>query len=456
MAIDPAFLQIGWGDSFQSAMQGYELGQKISNNSAMLNSAKAAEERKQIEFQQQQKMQEDMYNFSLMPNKTHEDYTNMITRYPKLAEDYKKSWEIMDQGQRQQSLSTAAQVMSAIKMGSPDVAKQILEDQAIAYENSGHKESAFNMRRMGGLIDKNPNSIYSSLGLFGSAVSPDEFASMIDKMGNNVRADQMQPYEINKVVSETSKNNAEANKTNVEAEWIPEVEQSKIDNNTSQIKARENEEKYRQQQLYFEQNKPIGFDVAPDGRKVAIMPDGQAIYVKDQQGQYVTVSSHNKPMTATMQKQLFEADDAITATETVITTLTDALNLNANSYDGKFAISRAKARGNLAGNSEEANNTVLLDNMVTGNALDALKATFGAAPTEGERKILLDLQGSVDLPRQQREAIWKRALSAAQKRLTVNQQKAAAIRDGTYTKSSYNSNFNQNSTNKPSARSFFE
>lgn len=220
---------------FQQAMQGFNQGTQIAANQQMLAAQRAEEARKQQQYLAQQQQQKDMYEFSQNPNKTTQDFVNFTTRYPQLTEQYKKSWEMMDTSQRQQSLSTAAQVMSAIKSGSPEVAQEILEEQAKAYENSGQKESAFNMRRMKGLIQKDPSNIYTTLGLFGSSVSPDEFAPMLEKMGSNERSEQMQPYQIGQIAANTAKTTAETQGQVIENRYKPQQLQGSIDQTGSQI-----------------------------------------------------------------------------------------------------------------------------------------------------------------------------------------------------------------------------
>lgn len=188
------------------------------------------------------------------------------------------------------------------------------------------------------------------------------------------------------------------------------------------------------QKAYFEQNKPLDFQVGNDGYTYAIYPNGKGFRVAGNDGQPIKVQSQ-KPMSATTQKELFEVDDSIAAGSNAITNLRDALKYSANAYDGVGAIQRAKTMGHVS-NDEAARNTVLLDNIVSGNALEMLKATFGGAPTEGERKILLDLQGSANLPSDQREAIYTRAIAAAERRLAMNEKKAQGLRDGSYFKPS--------------------
>ena len=67
-------------------------------------------------------------------------------------------------------------------------------------------------------------------------------------------------------------------------------------------------------------------------------------------------------------------------------------------------------------------------------ALQQLKAIFGGMPTEGERKILLELQASADKPDAVRQEILKRAAALAENRLKFNEQRAAELRGGSYYK----------------------
>ena len=130
---------------------------------------------------------------------------------------------------------------------------------------------------------------------------------------------------------------------------------------------------------------------------------------------------------------MFEADDNIQAGKNVISTLTEALSLNEKAYSGFGAKQRAVFRSNLLpGNTDSADATILLDNLMTNQALNSLKMTFGGMPTEGERKILLDVQASADKTPAQRKEIIERAIEAAKNRVIINTNKAKALRLGTH------------------------
>ncbi|TSJ60498.1 hypothetical protein FO470_17250 [Starkeya sp. 3C] len=119
--------------------------------------------------------------------------------------------------------------------------------------------------------------------------------------------------------------------------------------------------------------------------------------------------------------------------------LNKALELNKTAFSGPTASVQAMAGNNLPdwlapGSPEAAQATTELDNVVQTQALTQLKAIFGAAPTEGERQILLDISGSSRLPPKVREGIYNRALDAVNRRLSFYSQRANAMRGGDYYK----------------------
>ena len=159
------------------------------------------------------------------------------------------------------------------------------------------------------------------------------------------------------------------------------------------------------------------------------------------------------PLTATDKTAILNADEAVLANTTVIDQLNSVL---APGADGKSLNDKAGYGVTAGAQSWAARNdpvewitgggvkmfddtqgqaTTELSNIVLGQALSSLKSIFGAAPTEGERKILVDLQASIDKTPKEREAIIKRAITLAQARLKFNQERAAGLRGGTYYKS---------------------
>jgi len=139
-----------------------------------------------------------------------------------------------------------------------------------------------------------------------------------------------------------------------------------------------------------------------------------------------------QPLTATDKKAIMEADDNVMAAQTAITSLQRAKALSAEAYQGPLAAQRGYATSILGDKAGSA--TVQLNNEVTTNALTQLKSIFGSAPTEGERKILLEIQGSASLAHADRVKIYDRAEALAQRRLEFAKKQADGIRGGDYYK----------------------
>lgn len=142
-------------------------------------------------------------------------------------------------------------------------------------------------------------------------------------------------------------------------------------------------------------------------------------------------------LTVTDKKAILEADAGVMSGNNVIDALTQAERLNESAYSGGGADARSYVGSTLPdwmvpGDKQRATDTQQLKTLVTSQALDQLKSTFGSMPTEGERKILLEIQGSVDQAPQVRAEIFKRAKALAEKRVEFNRRQGQGLRDGSY------------------------
>lgn len=218
MAFGPIDYTMDVANPFQAATQGFNSGLQTINNINAVKANQLEEAQKKAALLQQQVKKEDLYKFSLIPNKTADDYASIISRYPDLAEPYQKAWGIMDAGQQQQTLSTASQVYAALRSDKKDVAKDILNEQIQAYDNSGKKSESNQLKMVLGLIDKSPEAAASSVGMLMSSVSPDKFKDILSTLGGEQRANEMQPYQIGQISANTAKTVAETNDIPLAAE----------------------------------------------------------------------------------------------------------------------------------------------------------------------------------------------------------------------------------------------
>jgi hypothetical protein len=144
-----------------------------------------------------------------------------------------------------------------------------------------------------------------------------------------------------------------------------------------------------------------------------------------------------QPLTAGDKEAIRVADDAVLSNKAAIDSLNRAKKLSKEAFSGPAAGARGYAASFLGESSDTGKAGIATENLtneVMTNALGQLKSIFGGNPTEGERKILLEMQGSVSKPDVVRRAIFDRAINLAQSKLDFNQKRADELRGQTYYK----------------------
>lgn len=133
------------------------------------------------------------------------------------------------------------------------------------------------------------------------------------------------------------------------------------------------------------------------------------------------------------QREFFEADDTVKSGNIASAALARALELNDAAYSGAFAGERRTIARNLGvGDDSRIQATTEFENLIQGQALESLKTTFGAAPTEGERKILLELQASVDKSPAERKALLERAIQVLGTKVKNASDKMSRLSSGSF------------------------
>lgn len=217
--------------------QGMQIGQFVQ--------AKEQAEREAI---QKQQMQQELSAFASKPNKTHDDYANIMAKFPSLAENFQKSYTVLDSGRQQATFKTASRVYAAAAGGRPDIAKSILETEALGYENAGDTAQAEQMRNLAKMADGNLNGFLTSTGLFLASANPDKFKDVLGAQNQN----QMLPEEISLKKAQTDKTKAEAEKTETENLWYGDKTQAEINNLESQAEDRQTGRVLEQQKMQLQ------------------------------------------------------------------------------------------------------------------------------------------------------------------------------------------------------------
>ena len=210
--------------------QGMQIGQFVQ--------AKEQAEREAI---QKQQMQQELSNFASKPNKTHEDYANVMAKYPALAEDFKRSYDVLDSGKQQATFKTASRIYAATASKRFDLAKSILETEAAGYENAGDQETAGYLRQLSMMADSDPEGLQTLTGLTLASTNPSQFKDVLGALNQN----DLTPEEINLKKAQTEK-------TETETLWYGDKSQAEIDNIESQIEDRKTGRVQDQQKMQIQ------------------------------------------------------------------------------------------------------------------------------------------------------------------------------------------------------------
>ncbi len=140
----------------------------------------------------------------------------------------------------------------------------------------------------------------------------------------------------------------------------------------------------------------------------------------------------DQELSATDKQAIQQSDDTVLSGRSAIDALKQALELSKTAYDGPTAGYRGAVTSIWGSDAGVA--TKDLNNVVMTNALGQLKAIFGGSPTEGERAVLMQIQGSADQPQTVRDNIFKRGIALAEKRVAFEEKRGADLRGGTYYK----------------------
>lgn len=184
--------------------------------------------------------------------------------------------------------------------------------------------------------------------------------------------------------------------------------------------------------------RPAGFDTAGAGAPAVSgstqdQGGGETRTVSTGGGGSVSVTSTQPKALSPAEVQLRSETEAnLSSLREAQTALTDASEYSKKAYAGPFATQRGSVAGLTGMNTDAAIATREFNAIMTGQALSQLRVIFGGNPTEGERKILLDMQASAQMSQPEREALLNRAQRAVETRMKDTERKLQSIVRGDY------------------------
>ena len=154
---------------FEEAIKGYQTGLAIRQQQQQMQEYEAAKANAKA-------LQSDLLALSMNKNASADDYSAMMAKYPSLSESLKRSWDTKTEAQQRRDFSDAAESFAALTLGNADVVKSKFQAQKQASLNSGDQAGADKADAMLKLLEANPESVRSSMGMaLIAAAGPERF-----------------------------------------------------------------------------------------------------------------------------------------------------------------------------------------------------------------------------------------------------------------------------------------
>lgn len=165
---------------------------QIAGGVNQLKSQRANQEAAQ---QNQIRLQKDLAQLGVNP--TPAALAQIMTRHPQMSEQFNRVYGVLDAEQQKSRVSQASQIYAALDADQPEVAQNLLQDQAKAYRNSGLEKEAKALDDLMEVVKLSPETARTTAGLFlASAMGPDKFTETFTKLEADRRSRQLEESDL--------------------------------------------------------------------------------------------------------------------------------------------------------------------------------------------------------------------------------------------------------------------
>jgi len=178
----------------------------------------AIAERDAIELRKQYST--DLQN--ALQNPTAKGFAELTLKYPQQREAFKQSWETLSKDQQNNEFLIGSQAFNALGSGNVDVAKDLINKQIIAAENSGQPTDKY--KAMLTTLDADPKIVQSQLGLILSNVDPEKWGDIAKESRESTQFPVLQAKER----IELSKATSEAETAAIKARYADRLAQAQL------------------------------------------------------------------------------------------------------------------------------------------------------------------------------------------------------------------------------------
>ena len=151
-----------------------------------------------------QQLQADLTKLGANP--TPAALAQMMVRYPQMSEGFKRTYDALSNEHQQARLDQASRVYAALDAGQPEMAQNVLKEQATAYRNSGMEREAKTLEDLAEMTRISPQTAKTSAGLFlASAMGADKFTETFTKLQSERREEAIEPSKLTEAQAKARK-----------------------------------------------------------------------------------------------------------------------------------------------------------------------------------------------------------------------------------------------------------
>lgn len=161
------------------------------------------------QFARMQQMQQTAMNVAQNPTPTR--IAQFAMAFPEVSEQTKRAFDMYQPAQQQAHLKALTPVYAAAQGGRPDIAAQLLEQQAQGFENSGQAQDAQEARTMAQLLRTSPQHGTLMLGTnLAGILGPEKFGQTFKDLGSESREQGLFPAKVQESQAAADVKTAEA------------------------------------------------------------------------------------------------------------------------------------------------------------------------------------------------------------------------------------------------------
>jgi hypothetical protein len=192
---------------FQAAAQGFQFGSGIQQMQAEREAQQLKLQQDQMALEQQRALSARIKSVMSNPNPTAKDYAQLSMLMPKdQAESTRKAWDMLDAEKQKSRLSKTGQVLAALNSDVPEIAQDLLAEEAAALRNSGDEAGAKAAETYAQIAKLNPAMARTNIGLLLTQIpGGDKVIEGVTKLGTERRAEEKAPAELSKAQSDAQK-----------------------------------------------------------------------------------------------------------------------------------------------------------------------------------------------------------------------------------------------------------